>query len=97
MNTIHHERWLTDTFQVRKALAGELLPLAKRRQTGPRNRWSGWSVAIVTADMANKEIAWKLKISGKTVKSHVSTILDRFGLESRTQLATYSRVRLLSG
>ena len=65
MNTIHHERWLTDTFQVRKALAGELLPLAKGRQLGPRNRRSGWSIAIVTAGPANNEIAWKLKISEK--------------------------------
>jgi DNA-binding NarL/FixJ family response regulator len=65
MNTVHHERWLTDTFQVRKALAGELLPLTKGRHLGPRSRWSGWSVAIVTAGLANKEIAWKLKISEK--------------------------------
>jgi DNA-binding NarL/FixJ family response regulator len=39
---------------------------------------------------SNKDIAWRLRISEKTVKSHVSTILDKFGLESRTQAAMYA-------
>ena len=44
----------------------------------------------VADGLANKEIAWRLRISEKTVKSHVSTILDKFGLESRTQAAMYA-------
>jgi NarL family two-component system response regulator LiaR len=44
----------------------------------------------VADGLANKEIAWKLRISEKTVKSHVSTILAKFGLESRTQAALYA-------
>jgi NarL family two-component system response regulator LiaR len=44
----------------------------------------------VADGLANKEIGWKLRISEKTVKSHVSTILDKFGLESRTQAAMYA-------
>jgi DNA-binding NarL/FixJ family response regulator len=44
----------------------------------------------VADGLANKEIAWKLSISEKTVKSHVSTILDKFGLASRTQAAMYA-------
>ena len=52
----------------------------------------------VAVGLANKEIAWKLRISEKTVKSHVSTILDKFGLESRTQAAMYAaRVGLVGG
>ena len=48
--------------------------------------------------LANKEIAWKLRISQKTVKSHVSTILSKCGLESRTQAAQYAtRMGLVSG
>jgi two-component system, NarL family, response regulator LiaR len=42
---------------------------------------------LVTDGLANKEIAWKLRISEKTVKSHVSRILNKFGVQSRTQVA----------
>jgi len=45
---------------------------------------------FVAEGLANKAIAWKLRISEKTVKSHVSTILGKFGLESRTQAALYA-------
>jgi DNA-binding NarL/FixJ family response regulator len=45
---------------------------------------------MISAGLANKAIAWKLRISEKTVKSHVSTILGKFGLESRTQLALHA-------
>src|SRR5207342_3625371 len=47
-------------------------------------------MACVADGMSNKEIAWKLNISEKTVKSHVSTILGKFGLESRTQAALHA-------
>jgi len=50
-------------------------------------------LAMVSEGLANKEIAWKLRISEKTVKTHVSAMLGKFGLESRTQLALHS-VRL---
>ena len=48
---------------------------------------------MVSEGFANKEIAWNLRISEKTVKSHVSTILGKFGLQSRTQAAMHA-VRL---
>ncbi len=47
-------------------------------------------LAGITDGLSNKEIAWKLRISEKTVKSHVSTILGKFGLESRTQAAMHA-------
>jgi DNA-binding NarL/FixJ family response regulator len=47
-------------------------------------------LACVADGLSNKAIAWKLKISEKTVKSHVSTILGKFGLESRTQAAMHA-------
>jgi DNA-binding NarL/FixJ family response regulator len=47
-------------------------------------------LSCVADGLSNKAIAWKLKISEKTVKSHVSTILGKFGLESRTQAAMHA-------
>src|SRR5207244_6064216 len=44
----------------------------------------------IAQGLANKAIAWKLRISEKTVKSHVSTILGKFGLDSRTQAALHA-------
>jgi NarL family two-component system response regulator LiaR len=51
----------------------------------------------IAQGLANKAIAWKLRISEKTVKSHVSTILGKFGLDSRTQAALHAtRIGLVS-
>jgi DNA-binding NarL/FixJ family response regulator len=47
-------------------------------------------LGCITDGLSNKAIAWKLRISEKTVKSHVSTILGKFGLESRTQAALHA-------
>ena len=45
---------------------------------------------MISDGLANKEIAWTLCISEKTVKKHVSMILDKFGLQSRTQAALHA-------
>ena len=42
---------------------------------------------LVTQGCSNKEIALKLVISEKTVKSHVGNVLDKLGATSRTQAA----------
>jgi DNA-binding NarL/FixJ family response regulator len=39
---------------------------------------------------ANKQIARDLQISEKTVKTHVSNILGKLGLQSRTQAALHA-------
>lgn len=41
----------------------------------------------VMDNRANKEIASKLNITVRTVKFHISTLLSKFGVESRTELA----------
>jgi DNA-binding CsgD family transcriptional regulator len=41
----------------------------------------------VINNRANKEIASKLNITVRTVKFHISTLLSKFGVESRSELA----------
>jgi DNA-binding NarL/FixJ family response regulator len=45
---------------------------------------------LIARGKANKEIAAELTIGEKTVKTHVSSILDKLGLQSRTQAALYA-------
>jgi NarL family two-component system response regulator LiaR len=45
---------------------------------------------LVAEGKANKEIAQGLGIGEKTVKTHVSSILAKLGLQSRTQAALYA-------
>jgi len=44
----------------------------------------------VARGLANKEIARLLDISEKTVKTHVSSVLAKLGVQSRTQAALYA-------
>lgn len=48
----------------------------------------------VSDNLANKEIATLLCVSERTVKFHVSSLLAKFGVKTRLQLAHYSAVRL---
>jgi DNA-binding NarL/FixJ family response regulator len=45
---------------------------------------------LVAAGKANKEIAADLMIGEKTVKTHVSSILNKLDVQSRTQAALYA-------
>jgi DNA-binding NarL/FixJ family response regulator len=45
---------------------------------------------LLAAGKANKEIASELSIGEKTVKTHVSAILGKLGVQSRTQAALYA-------
>ena len=45
---------------------------------------------LLAQGQANKEIARTLHIAEKTVKTHVSNILAKLGLQSRTQAALYA-------
>ncbi|HEV8353385.1 MAG TPA: response regulator transcription factor [bacterium] len=44
----------------------------------------------VTAGLANKEIAQRLSISDRTVKNHLSNIMEKLHVNSRTQAAVYA-------
>jgi DNA-binding NarL/FixJ family response regulator len=47
-------------------------------------------LVLIAQGKANKEIAAELTIGEKTVKTHVSSILNKLGLQSRTQAALYA-------
>jgi NarL family two-component system response regulator LiaR len=47
-------------------------------------------VRLVAQGRSNSEIARTLFISDKTVKTHISNILSKLGLQDRTQLAIYA-------
>jgi NarL family two-component system response regulator LiaR len=47
-------------------------------------------IRLVALGRSNKEIAAELVISEKTVKTHMSNIFSKLGLEDRTQLAIYA-------
>ena len=47
-------------------------------------------LGLVAQGKANKEIARQLEISERTVRTHVSSILGKLGLVSRTQAALYA-------
>lgn len=53
---------------------------------------------LLALGYANKEIGRKLHITDKTVKTHVSSILAKLGVQSRTQAALHAvRIGLVSG
>ena len=50
-------------------------------------------LALVAAGLPNKLIARKLEISEKTVKTHLTSIYRRIGVDSRTEAALWARQR----
>ena len=45
--------------------------------------------ALVSAGLTNRQIAGQLKISERTVTTHVGRILGKLGATSRTQVAAW--------
>lgn len=46
---------------------------------------------LVGKGLANKQIAWRLGITEKTVKAHLGSIFDRLGVQDRTQAAIWAQ------
>ena len=56
-------------------------PLAPREQQ---------IVQLICQAMANKEIAWELKLSEGTVRVYLSAIFKKLGIHNRTELALWA-------
>jgi NarL family two-component system response regulator LiaR len=78
--------------RVARRLMEELNP-HKHRETSPQEQLSEREVEVlklVARGHSNQMIAEQLIISPKTAKTHVSNILSKLGLASRTQAAVYA-------
>ena len=89
-------------------LAPEAAQRLLREVRAPEDRAPGAAVAalsqretdvlrLLAAGLANKEIAGELSIGEQTVKTHVSSILGKLGVQSRTQAALYAQQHGLVG
>ncbi len=62
----------------------------------PKERFDGLTareleiLKQVATGLSNKQIAYRLKISGKTVRNHVSHIYEKIGVVDRSQAAVYA-------
>jgi NarL family two-component system response regulator LiaR len=65
-------------------------PLSREPQVASLTERERDVIRLVAQGCSNQEIAQTLVISDKTVKTHVSNILSKLGLEDRTQLAIYA-------
>ncbi|HET7489266.1 MAG TPA: response regulator transcription factor [Acidimicrobiales bacterium] len=96
VRTLHAGGSLLDP-QVVGAVMGELA--SPRARAGlesltPREREV---LALLGEGLANREVAARLYVSEKTVKTHVSAVLSKLGLADRTQAALYAVRHGLAG
>jgi DNA-binding CsgD family transcriptional regulator len=89
------DRSLTNRLTARaKELLAEGLALANPVALSPRQREI---LHAVVCNRANKEIAAKLNITVRTVKFHISSLLSKFGVDNRAELARRATGFLRSG
>ena len=78
-----------------KAVASDLLSLALQQRHAAEANLQCWGLlspreqqvaALVCLNYSNAQIAARLNISQSTVKTHVSNVLRKFGLQRRTDL-----------
>ncbi|MBM3143422.1 MAG: response regulator transcription factor [Chloroflexi bacterium] len=70
-----------------------LTPSAVRAAAGPDSGLTGREqevLRLIAEGLSNRQIAEKLVLSEKTVKTHVSNILSKLNLADRTQAAIYA-------
>ena len=80
--------------RAQKRLVREVRTPTMRESLTPRETDT---LRLVAKGMANKEIATELGVSEVTIKTHVSSILSKLGLQSRTQAALFALKEGLTG
>jgi DNA-binding NarL/FixJ family response regulator len=75
---------------VARRLAESLRAPTREKPIEPLTEREREVLGLVAHGKANKEIARQLEISERTVRTHVSSILGKLGLVSRTQAALYA-------
>ncbi|MBN2706309.1 MAG: hypothetical protein JXR89_07710 [Deltaproteobacteria bacterium] len=73
---------LNDKTKPSKALTGNHAGIVS-----PLSRREAEVLRLISGGLTNKEIAWRLKITPDTVKSHVVHIFNKLGVNDRTQAA----------
>ena len=73
---------LNERLEERKQKNNNLMDLLTRREVEV--------LKLLTEGLFNKEIAYRLSISEKTVKNHVSNIFKKINVSDRTQAAVYA-------
>lgn len=76
--------------QMMKAVTGERKPVVATGQESPLTARELEVIRLIADGLSNTEIAERLFLSEKTVKSHVSNILAKLDLTDRTQAAVYA-------
>ena len=85
----HHGEMHLDPAVVQR-LAESLRAPTREKPIEPLTEREREVLGLVAQGKANKEIARQLEISERTVRTHVSSILGKLGLVSRTQAALYA-------
>jgi DNA-binding NarL/FixJ family response regulator len=73
----------------RRALSRLPLPAAAGHEEVELTLRERQILALIADGMTNRQIGEKLQLAEKTVKNYVSGLLDKLGLERRTQAAVY--------
>ena len=84
------EQFLSQSRRLAPPAAPPPLRPAVRREFGGLTERERETVALIAEGKSNREIAAQLVVSDETVKTHVSHILSKLGLRSRTQIAAWA-------
>src|SRR5207302_579466 len=84
------EQFLRQTRRLAPLAAAQPTRPGSTRELGGLTERERETVALIAEGKSNREIAARLVVSDETVKTHVSHILSKLGLRSRTQIAAWA-------